>query len=175
MVTILELMMLTVGLGFDYIGALCYTGIYRCLDAKRRFLMKKSIMILVGTFLLLGLVACGDTPEAAMGDMINIMDGFADNMNGAENADQVVKAMEGFSQGMQDIVPRMKALQDKYPELQKSMGEGKMPKGLEKFEEKYKEVMVKVVGASAKMGQYMNDPKVREAAKKFSEAMSSMK
>lgn len=136
--------------------------------------MKKITMILVGTCLLLGLVACGDTPEAAMGDMLNVMDTFADNMTAAENADQVVNALDKFSAGMQDIVPRMKALQEKYPELKTSMGEGKMPKGLEKFEERFKAVGLKVASASAKIMQYASDPKVLAAAKKFQEAMASL-
>ena len=132
-------------------------------------------MILLGAGLLLGLAACGaDTPEAAMEDMIVNMETFADKMTAADNADQIVDAIDTFSQGMQDLVPRMKALQEKHPELMDSMGEGKLPKGMEKLEERFKAVTLKIGGATAKMMQFATDPKVQEAAKKFQEAMNAL-
>jgi len=137
--------------------------------------MKKITMILVGTCLLLGLVACGgDTPKVVMNDMVSLLDTYVTSMDKAENADDIVRIINDFSEGMQELAPRMKAIQEKYPELKDGV-KGQLPEEFKEFEVKMKELGPRIMGTLSKMMQYANDPKVQEATKKFQEAMATFK
>jgi hypothetical protein len=138
--------------------------------------MRKVLFTGIIVLFLMGLVACGgDSPTAAMDDMLVIFDDYISGMGKAENADDVVAVIETFSAGILELTPRMKALQEKHPELQSGMKGGKMPEEFKEYEEKFKELMPKFMGVMGKMMQYAKDPKVQEAQKKMKEAMASFK
>ena len=134
--------------------------------------MKKLFsMLVVGLFLLA--YACGgggDDPKSVMNDYFDVMDGFINGLDKADSADAVVAAMENFAAKMKDLKPRMMALEEKYPELKK-MKQGQMPEEFKEFEDRFKEMMPKMMGIFGKIAQYANDPKVQEAQKKLDEAM----
>ena len=128
-------------------------------------------MLVVGLFLLA--FACGgggDDPKSVMNDYFDVMDGFINGLDKADSADAVVAAMENFAAKMKDLKPRMMALEEKYPELKK-MKQGQMPEEFKEFEDRFKEMMPKMMGIFGKIAQYANDPKVQEAQKKLEEAM----
>jgi hypothetical protein len=134
--------------------------------------MKKLFSLLVvGLFLLA--YACGgggDDPKSVMNDYFDVMEGFINGLDKADNADAVVAAMEKFAAKMKELKPRMMALEEKYPELKK-MKQGQMPEEFKEFEDRFKELMPKMMGIFGKIAQYANDPKVLEAQKKLEEVM----
>ncbi len=135
--------------------------------------MKKLFSLLVvGLFLLV--YACGgggDDPKSVMKDYFDVMDGFVNGLEKAGSADDVVAVMDKFVVKMKDLKPRMKAMEEKYPELKKMGAEGKFPEAFKEFEGRFKEMMPKMMGVIGKISQYANDPKVVEANKKFEEIM----
>lgn len=136
--------------------------------------MKKLFSLLVvGLFLLA--YACGggggDDPKSVMTDFFKVMDGFFTSVEKAENADALVAAIEKFSEGMQDIAPRMKKVQEKYPELKEMKT---LPDELKEFEAKLKEIKPKFMGVMGKFMKYANDPKVQAAQQKMMEAMKAL-
>jgi len=137
--------------------------------------MKKLFSLLVvGLFLLA--YACGgggDDPKSVMKDFFNVMEDFYANVDKADNADDIVAAIDKFSEGMQEITPRLKKLEEKYPEL-KNMKEGNLPPEFKEFEEKMKEIGPKMMGLMGKFMKYANDPKVQAAQKKMMEAMQAL-
>ncbi len=139
--------------------------------------MKNLVLFTVVVGLLVFVFACGggDSPKAVMNDYLSCMEDFSSTINNAKDADGVVAAINKFSNGMKDLVPRMKAMQEKHPEL-KTMGmDGKMPEEFKQFAERSKEIGTKMMGIFGKIGQYATDPKVMEAQKKLQEVMSSLK
>ena len=135
--------------------------------------MKKLFSLLVvGLFLLV--YACGgggDDPKSVMKDYFGVMEGFVSGMDKAGNANDVVAVMEKFIVKMKDLKPRMKAVEEKYPELKKMGMDGKLPEAFKEFEGRFKELMPKMMGVFAKVAQYANDPKVIEVQKKLEEIM----
>lgn len=134
--------------------------------------MKKLFSLLVvGLFLLA--YACGgggDDPKSVISDYFDVMEGFVNGLEKADNADGVVAAIEKFAAKMKELKPRMMALEEKYPELKK-MNQGQMPEEFKEFEGRFKELMPKLMGIFGKIAQYANDPKVQEAQKKLEEVM----
>lgn len=133
--------------------------------------MKKLFSLLVvGLFLLAYACGGGDDPKSVMNESIDAMEDLISDLEGADNADEVVAAMDKFVDTMKKLKPRVMALQEKYPEL-KNMGQGKLPEEFKEIEERMKELMPKMMGVFGKLAQYANDPKVIEAQKRMQEAM----
>jgi uncharacterized coiled-coil DUF342 family protein len=136
--------------------------------------MKKLFSLLVvGLFLLA--YACGgggDDPKTVMKDFVNAMDEFYTGIEKAEDADDIVSAINKFSEGMQEIAPRMKKVQEQFPEL--NMKDGKVPEEFKEYEEKIKEIGTKMMGLMGKLMKYANDPKVQAAQQKMMEAMKAL-
>jgi len=137
--------------------------------------MKKLFSVLaIGLLLMAYACGGGDDPKSVMNDMLGVMDDFISDMGNADNADDVIAAMEKNVAAMKKLAPRVKAMQEKYPELKK-MGPGtKMPEEFKEFEKKFEELGPKMLGIMGKMMKYAKDPKVMEASKKWQEAMSAM-
>ena len=135
--------------------------------------MKKLFSLLVvGLFLLV--YACGgggDDPKSVMNDYFDVMEGFVNGMDKAGSADDAVAVMEKFVVKMKDLKPRMKAVEEKYPELKKMGAEGKLPDAFKEFEGRFNELMPKMMGAFGKIAQYATDTRIVEANKKLEEIM----
>jgi hypothetical protein len=137
--------------------------------------MKKLFSLLVvGLFLLA--YACGgggDDPKSVMKDLFSVMEDFYSGVEKADNADDIVAAIEKFSKGMQEITPRMKKLQEQYPELKDMKGDN-IPPEFKEFEAKMKEMGPRMMGLMGKFAKYGSDPKVQAAQKKMMEAMQAL-
>jgi predicted transcriptional regulator len=142
--------------------------------------MKKFILCATVVVFLFGLAACGGGGKYAdakklMEKQVQLFEDFANALDKAGSADDVVAALNNFSDGMKEMVPQMKELQEKYPELKDAKDEA-MPEELKPIMEKLQnEVMPKFMGAMMKIQQYASDPAVQEASQKFQQAMSEMK
>jgi hypothetical protein len=97
---------------------------------------------------------------------------FITGMEKAENADAVVAALDAFSKVMIDLAPKAKDMLKKYPELK---DEKTHPEELKPLLKKVEELGKKMFGALGKIQQFANDPKVKEAYKRFMETMAAMR
>ncbi len=135
--------------------------------------MKKFTILVITAMVILVLAGCGNknTPEAVVGDFLDTFDTYISDMGNADNVDSAIVAMEKFTKAMESIKPRMKKIEEKYPDLKNSFKGGALPAGLKKYEERVKEMGPKMAGLMGKMMQFMSDPKFQEASKKMNEAM----
>jgi len=131
-----------------------------------------SILTIISLFLILSACGGGDTPESVMNDYLDLMDNYMNDMEKADSADDIVDVLEAFSKKMETLAPRMKAIMEKHPEL-KGMKGGKLPEEYKDINDRMQKIMPRMMGVFGKMMKYGNDPKVKEAQKKFQEAMSS--
>lgn len=140
--------------------------------------MKKVLMLATFTIFVLGFVACGgdqvsDTNDV-MEEFVNLYDSFATDLDDAGSATQVASALDNFTNGMEKLVPKMKELQKKYPNLM-SQGKDEVPAEIKPHVDRLQnEIMPKFMSAIMKVSQYQTDPAVQEANKRFQEAMMKM-
>jgi hypothetical protein len=135
--------------------------------------MKKILLMLVlGAFLFTGLVYGGKYDEIVplMDKMVKNLEKFINDLEKAGNAAAVAAALDGYSDFMIKIGPKLKELSKKYPELDK---EENTPEKLKPFEEKMDKLTIKLAGLYAKIQQYMKDPAVEKAFKRWEEVMKT--
>lgn len=138
--------------------------------------MKKNIVI-IGILMMSLTVACkggGKYTEikSAMNDMIDILESYTKDMEGAQSADDVVKAIENATTKMEKLKPRLEELEKKYPEM-KNQKKDQVPEELKETYQKMEEAMKKFTKVSIPlMMKYMKDPKVMEASKKMGEVFA---
>lgn len=135
--------------------------------------MKKLFSLLVvGLFLLA--YACGgggDDPKSVANATADAFEALVNDVDGANSADDVVAAINKFADKMKELKPKIKALQEKYPEL-KNMGKGdEVPAEFKEANERMTKLGPKLIGLFGKLQKYDADPKVVEAQKKLQEAM----
>ncbi len=137
--------------------------------------MKKLFLVLMAIGLIM-IGACGKSndPKTVLNDFVGIFDNFSTDMGKAASADDVAAALNTTSAKMKEIVPRLKELEKKYPELKNMQSGGKMPEEFKEFEQKISELGPKMMAAMGNAMKYMSDPKVIEAQKNFQEAMKGM-
>lgn len=131
-----------------------------------------AVVLMVG-----GAVACGGggkyaSAKSLIAKQIDIMNDYAGAMEKAGNAQDVAAALNAYAAGSKDLIPAMKKVQKQFPEM---MTQAEPPAELKPEMDKMKEVMTRIIAASMKAAQYMQDPAVQEAQKKLGEAMSEMK
>lgn len=142
--------------------------------------MKKIVLAATVGLFLFSLAACGGGGKYAEAKkltekQVSLFEGFISDLDSAGNAGDVATALNNLSDEMQKLIPQMKELQEKYPELKDAKNE-EMPEELKPIMEKMeKEIMPKFIGAFAKVGQYASDPAVMEASQKFQKAMSELR
>jgi hypothetical protein len=137
--------------------------------------MKRIFGSIIAVFLIFILVSgCGpDSGSAASSIIKNQVDVTKDFVNGltdAKNADEVVKTIDNYTDGMKKLIPELQEFYKKYPEFR----EGNVPEDLKVDVKKMEEVSAKMSEAMMKMTQYMMDPKVQEAMTRMGEEMGKL-
>ncbi|NIM17173.1 MAG: hypothetical protein GTO45_27655 [Candidatus Aminicenantes bacterium] len=135
--------------------------------------MKKIFLMLVlGAFLFAGLVYGGKYGEVVpfMDKMVKGLEKFVNDLEKAGSAAAVAAALDGYSDFMIKIGPKLKELSKKYPELDK---EENTPEELKPFKEQMDKLTIKMAGLYAKINQYMKDPVVEKAFKRWNEVMKT--
>jgi uncharacterized coiled-coil DUF342 family protein len=138
--------------------------------------MMKKILSVLAVGLLLVAVACGGGKYADVKNVleknISATENFFNAMEKAGSADDVAAALTNYADEMDKLIPELKDVQKKYPELK---DEEDMPKDVKELMEKYNKLAEKFPQAMSKIAQYAADSKVMEAQEKFLEVMSKMK
>lgn len=97
-----------------------------------------------------------------------LVQGYIDDLDKTENAQDAAKAIDRFADGMQALWPKMKALAEKYPELK---DRDNIPEELMEMQAEAAEVGKKMGAAMMKLMPYMKDPEVQKAQKRLQETM----
>ena len=121
------------------------------------------------------LVGCGGSKEEDVREVGNefaaAVDKYAADVDGATNAGEMAKAIDGLTDKMKSLAPKMKKLQEKYPELKEG---GDLPPDLKDVQTKMDAAGQKMVGSMMKMMAYGNDPAVKAAQERMQAAMEGM-
>jgi hypothetical protein len=134
--------------------------------------MRKVVSVVIILLVFAAMVSCGgkyDDVESTLTDYADAMEDYVSQMDRAESSDEVVKAMRGYTEKMKSLAPRLKEMNEKFPEL----APGKtFPKELEKISQRMADMGQKVQAAMMKTMKYMMDPNVQQALTEQSQAMA---
>jgi len=101
-------------------------------------------------------------------EYVELVQVYMEDLDKADNAKAVAKAINRFADGMEGLWPKMQKLSEKYPELKDKKNP---PEELQESQKAAQEMGVKMMGSMMKLMPYMNDPEVRKAQKRLQEAM----
>ncbi|MBN1938090.1 MAG: hypothetical protein JW843_00790 [Candidatus Aminicenantes bacterium] len=158
--------------------------------------MRKTWILILAVVLVVGVTACGKKGEEAakegvekaeaavdqyaalgkyaevgpvMDKFVVVNEKFLEALEKAASADDVVKAMDEITAATKEIAPKMKAIEEKFPEF-KNMEEP--PAELKPFNDRIMAMMGRMMGAMEKIAPFMEDPKVKEAQARYEEAQN---
>lgn len=125
--------------------------------------MKKTLCFAMVAILSAAMIACGgkyDDAESTLNDYADAMEAYVAQMEKADSADGVVKAMNRYTEKMNTLASRLQEMNRKFPELASGKA---FPKELEKVSRRMADLGQKVQTAMMKTMQYMMDPEVQKA------------
>ena len=129
----------------------------------------------VAVLFIFNLAGCGSSQysdvEAVMNAQAKAMEKYVGAMEAADNAQDVVDALNGFTSDMKDLIPKMKNMKSKYPEI---TDVGEMPDELKDASEEMANLSGKLQEAMMKIMQYMQDPGVQKAMEEQGSMMMEM-
>jgi hypothetical protein len=135
----------------------------------------KWMVVLCVVVFVFGTIACGGGKYADAKKTIaksnEVLEDFLGKMDKADNAKDVATALTGFTSEMEKIVPEMKKLEEKYPELKGSQG---VPEELGEEGKKMMELWGKFASVMMKIEQYADDSEVQKAKEKLENIMSGL-
>ena len=138
--------------------------------------MKKGLIAvllsLVATTFFIG--GCGEKysdVKKVNEEYVQLIEDYISDLNKATSAKEAAKAINAFSDGMEKVLPEMKKVAQKYPELKNN---ATPPDELKESQMKAEETGKKMVGAMMKLMPYMRDPEVQKAQKRLSTIMMKM-
>ena len=102
-------------------------------------------------------------------DMNKATEKFIADMEKADNGEKVAAALTGYAEAMGKLQPKMKEMEEKYPELKDMTGP---PPELGADAEKLMELMGKMTTSMMKAMEYADDPAVQKAQEELDKAMS---
>ena len=138
--------------------------------------MKRLYSLLAVTALILFLVTgCGSDGDkeakSIMKKQADVTDNFAQSLTDAKSADDVVNALDRYTESMKEMVPELIAFEKKYPDYEK---EGKAPEGMEEEVKRVEETSAKVASAMMKIGPYIMEKKVQEALERMGTELQAL-
>jgi hypothetical protein len=101
-------------------------------------------------------------------EFISIAETMANNLNKATNKEEVVKALDGYSSTLREIMPKMKAMAEKYPEL-RPQNINDVPPELKGIMAKAEKVGAKIATAMMKAREF-DGPEVQQAMQRMAAA-----
>lgn len=137
--------------------------------------ISKTLTFAVMILAVITFAACGgsnynDAKEVYQ-DHITAMKNFTTDMENADNADAVAKAITNYTGAMEKLIPKIKKMNKKYPEL---VNQKVTPAELEKETERIEALSGKLESAMMKTMQYIMSPEVQAALENQGKVMSKM-
>ena len=135
----------------------------------RSYSLIRMLCLLVPLFLFNG---CSDKKYADAKelneDAVKVMEEYVAELDKSGNAKDVATAMNHFADKMEALMPKMKKLAEKYPELKDTSNP---PEELRDSQKKAEALGQKMAGSMMKIMPYMNDPQVQKAQERMNAAM----
>lgn len=126
------------------------------------------VIVLLTAFLISGCGSDGSREaKSIMNKQASITEDYVNGMAGAKNADDVIAAIEHYTEGMKTLIPELKEFQKNYPDYK----QGKVPKGMEADAKRIEEASAKIPEAMMKITRYMMDTRVQEAMSRMGNEM----
>jgi len=139
--------------------------------------MKRFVLFATIVLFVFGLTACKGGGKYA--DVKDVMEkyvagneAFVTALDNVKSADDVVTALTALTKVTNELAPKMKEIDQKYPELKDLQNP---PEELKPLMDRVNAVMGKMMSGMEKMMAYASDPKVQEAQTKYQEAMAALK
>ncbi len=138
--------------------------------------MKRFALILVGLILGFGMLnGCGkgeyDEVIEYNDQFVSITKEYVNGLNTAESGKDVAKAMNKFADEFEKLIPKMKEVNQKFPDLQNTKD---LPQELMTSQEEAKAVGMEFASSFMKSMKYAMEPEVAEAQKRMGAIMASM-
>jgi hypothetical protein len=157
--------------------------------------MRKTFILIVALFLVVGFSACKKSGDAAAGTetiiapetlkalgkyaeiaptlegLIKANENYAEALAKATKADEVAAAMDILSGKMEALAPKMKAIEVKFPEFK---NQDEPPAELKPYMDRVMGAMGKMMEAMGKVAQFAADPKVMAAQEKYNKVMAGL-
>jgi hypothetical protein len=128
--------------------------------------------------ILLVLTACGGDKYADARDIMaehaQVMEAYITGLESAANAEECAATIDAYTAGMEQLIPRLKSFQEKYPELANENTADPAPAEVEAETKRLEELSARMPAATMNMMKYMMDPQVQEAMQRMSQAMEKM-
>ena len=136
--------------------------------------MKKNLMYLLCCGLLVFTFGCGGKYDDAVDlqeDFISLAGDYVAAMDSADSADEIAAAMNDYADGLAEMAPRVREINEKYPELKNP---DQQPEQFRQTAKEHEAVMQKVGSSFMKAMPYMGDPDVQQAQQRITLAMQNM-
>ena len=135
--------------------------------------MKKTIIVLLLSLLPLStlIFGCGEKYSDAKDiteKYIVLIEDYIAGLNKAENAKDVAKTINRFADGMEKIMPEMRKITEKYPELK---DKSNPPDELKDTQKRAEEMGKKLVESMMQLMPYMMDKEVQKAQERLGKSM----
>jgi hypothetical protein len=139
--------------------------------------MKKLFLLTAVVWLMVCLSGCGggieETPESVASDNVKNLELWIADLEKMVSADDAVKAINSYTDRMQALFPRFKALKKKYPDVN-IITVGQYPESCKEHEARMKELLPKLDPLLEKVQKYTMDPRVMKALERYKKANDSM-
>lgn len=124
------------------------------------------------------LVACGGDKYADARDIMaehaQVMEAYIAGLESAANAEECAATIDAYTAGMEKLIPRLKAFQEKYPELVNENNADPAPAEVEAETKRLEALSARMPAATMNMMKYMADPQVQAAMQRMTQAMQKM-
>jgi hypothetical protein len=128
--------------------------------------------------ILMVLAACGGDKYADARDIMaehaQVMEAYIAGLENAASAEQCAATIDAYTAGMEKLIPRLKAFQEKYPELINENNADPTPAEVEAETKRLEELSARMPAATMNMMKYMADPQVQAAMQRMTQAMQKM-
>ncbi len=135
--------------------------------------MRHGVVAMVGVLVVALVVsACAGKyadVKKVNGRFVKVTEAYISDLDGADSAKDVAKAMNSYADEMEKIWPQMQKLNEKYPELR---DQENPPKELVESKKQAEATGMKMAATFMKIMPYMNDPAVRKAQERQGEIMT---
>ncbi|MCK5165216.1 MAG: hypothetical protein KAQ72_15935 [Desulfobacula sp.] len=138
--------------------------------------MKKINKLIVVLIVFMGFVwGCGqgkyDDVVKVNDEYISVLQDYIDRLNKAQTGKDVAKAMNKYTDAFKKLAPKMKKINEKYPEL---MNAKDLPEKVKQSQAKATQIGLDFASSFMKTMKYITDPGVAQAQKRMGEVMQSL-
>ena len=124
------------------------------------------------------LAGCGKDKYAdareILADHADVMEAYITGLEKAASPADCAAAIDAYSAGMEDLIPRLKKFQETYPELAQGAGGDEAPPEVEKEAKRLEELAGRMPAATMNMMKFMTDPQVQAAMERMTATMQKM-